>query len=266
MTRIPDWKVEQLALGVLSEGEAAALRADLKAADDPRLQSIEHSNAEILADYPPELMAAKIRRRLESATEPSHGAARGTWWLGLAVGAVAVAVAGWWVVRMPASDDLAGPRVAIGESPAPEVIRLKGGEALLVYRQVDGGREQLRADAPASAGDVLQVAYRAADAEYGTIVSIDGRGSVTLHFPSDASASTKLRKGGAVALPHGYELDDAPEFERFIFVTSRDPVDVGSVREAAKKVAGGTDPSQAALGLKPGQEQISFVVRKSGPR
>ena len=46
------------------------------------------------------------------------------------------------------------------------------------------------------------------------IVSYDGRGVVTLHYPNVARASAELRAGGAVPLDHSFELDDAPLFER----------------------------------------------------
>ena len=60
------------------------------------------------------------------------------------------------------------------------------------------------------------------------LVSIDGRGVATLHFPDDVDP-TALAHGGAMALDHSYELDDAPGFERFLRVTAgqRLPLDAG---------------------------------------
>lgn len=70
------------------------------------------------------------------------------------------------------------------------------------------------------------MSYVAAGRAHGVIVSIDGRGQVTLHFPADAGAPTALESGRAVPLSHSYELDDAPLFERFMFVTAEAPDDL----------------------------------------
>jgi hypothetical protein len=68
------------------------------------------------------------------------------------------------------------------------------------------------------------------------VFSVDGRGSVVLHYPSNASDSTALSPGGAHALPFSYELDDAPGFERFFLVWSDNPIPVDAVLAAAKNL------------------------------
>ena len=52
-----------------------------------------------------------------------------------------------------------------------------------MYRKTDNGAEELAAGQAARQKDVLQLSYIAADARYGVIFSVDGRGTLTLHLP-----------------------------------------------------------------------------------
>ena len=68
--------------------------------------------------------------------------------------------------------------------------RIKGTEKIdvskphiLVHRKVNDTVELLESGDEAKAGDLLQIAYVSAGADYGVILSIDGRGVVTLHYP-----------------------------------------------------------------------------------
>jgi hypothetical protein len=92
------------------------------------------------------------------------------------------------------------------------------------------------------------VSYRADSEPHGVIVSLDGAGEVTLHFPEDASQSTALNGNGNVRL-HAFELDDAPAFERFFFVTSTDPLDVAQVMDSVRALGQAKDPLTAELSV-----------------
>ena len=96
------------------------------------------------------------------------------------------------------------------------------------------------------------------------IFSVDGRGSVTLHFPSGDRADTTLERG-VHALEYGYELDDAPRFEKFLFVTSTQPLDVASLLEQAERKAKANPSHELTLELSSEQDQATFVVRKPEP-
>ncbi len=92
---------------------------------------------------------------------------------------------------------------------------------------------------------------------------MDGRGSVTLHLPAGPSRAVPLRREATVLLDQSYELDDAPRWERFYFVTGSEPFAVAPVLDAARRVATHDLGSQpAALPLPPGLEQSSFSVQK----
>src|SRR5690606_19161898 len=111
--------------------------------------------------------------------------------------------------------DRAAAAIDAADDTGPEGVRLKGQEPhLALHRRAAGAVvERLGEGATARAGDVLQVSYVAAGRRRGAVLSIDGRGVVTLHFPERAGAATELVQEGAVPLAHAYELDDAPAFE-----------------------------------------------------
>ncbi len=272
---IDELQLERLALGELSPIEEAALRARMAAAGgsstEQCLAEIKSSNAAILRAHPPERAAAVIGRRLQDSKTQ-----RSPWWMvGPAIAATAVVL-----LLIRSQDPSAEPdRVSptsdqnTPQSPtdgASSGIRLKGSRPhLLLYRQASDeteGAERLREGQEVAAGDVLQVSYIAAGATAGVILSIDGRGVTTLHYPATESASpSALQQGAAIPLSSAYELDDAPTFERFFFVTSEGPpLATKVVTKAAESLA--ETPSRARdapLPLPPGLQQHSFLLRKS---
>ena len=123
--------------------------------------------------------------------------------------------------------------LAGGEARLDDGVRTKGLEPRLnVYRLVgydgDGNAQVATVDSGEQVPHFtdLQVSYIAAGKPYGAIFSVDGRGTITLHHPIHADATPRLQPFGEIYLPDGFRLDDAPDFERFYFVTSPDPFDV----------------------------------------
>ncbi len=109
------------------------------------------------------------------------------------------------------------------------VERVKGGNAkeLFVYRQNGQTAELLQNKAQVSTGDTLQLAFNANRYGYILIFSVDGNGNVTSHYPSESLDAVKLpSSGGTTYLDYSYELDDAPDFELFIMVTSDYPFSI----------------------------------------
>lgn len=140
-----------------------------------------------------------------------------------------------------------------------------GPSHLLVHRKASAGIEVLASPATAHAGELLQLSYIPAGRLFGVIISIDGRGHVTLHLPISRSGSSRLASSQRAFLPRAFELDDAPEFERFIFVTANVPIDVETVLQAGYAL--GRDPAGARtlpLPLPAFCSQNSFLVRKQG--
>lgn len=118
-------------------------------------------------------------------------------------------------------------------------IRLKGkSSALFVYRNEDGKAVRLSNGTKVAEGDILQLSYVCADPEYALIVSVDGNGVVTSHFPEDSTDSALLEKGGEIPLSYSYKLDDAPAFERFYLVTSSKEFSLENIEDFLLSISG----------------------------
>lgn len=247
MRKIPDLFYEQQRLGELPSG--------IEAADDPdALAALDASDADILKRYPARVMALSIRERAK--------ARRGGMWV---VTGPAIAFA---LMAMAVVGPLQGPPEVIGvDHGVEEGIRLKGMKPHLRVHHVLGGQaERLEPGAQVAAGDVLQLSYVATDAPYGVVLSIDGRGSVTVHHPLRAEVATQLSGDGATELGASYALDDAPAFERFFLVTGPDAFSVDEVRSAAERLAASGDARTGALSISSDLQQASFLIEKGASR
>jgi hypothetical protein len=238
--RAPDWKIERLALGELSEDEARALGES----SAPAVEALRRDDAAILFAHPPGAVAAEVARRA------GHSGPR----LGLL-----------WAL-FPAAAALALVLVLVPRGPVPdggETITEKGsGPTLRVYRRAAGAVERLAGGSRVHAGDQLRLATVGAGT--GVLVSIDGRGGVTLHLPPSGDAPAHLA-GGEAPLPDAYELDDAPGFERFVLVTG-EAARPDAVLAAARRLA--SDPARARkdpLPLPGSLHQFSLLLVKENP-
>lgn len=263
--RTPDWLLERIALGELPPEELAAARARL--AEEPdglaRLAALEADSRATLERLPPSRVAREVAARAsrkEAARAPS-------WRLAPAWGLLvpALATVALFVLARPDTDTVGdtGPgRVTTVDGYEP--TNIKGLDPqLLVHRQAAAGPEPLTDGAPAAAGDVVQVSYVAAGHRHGVILSIDGRGAVTLHAPEEGgTTSAVLSPSGTHMLPRAYELDDAPAFERFFLVVADAPFDLEPVLTAARALAEGPEARTDPLSLPEGLTQVSLRLEK----
>lgn len=144
-------------------------------------------------------------------------------------------------------------------------VRIKGlVPSLLLHRQRDGRVEALRDGDVAHAGDLVQISYMAAGNRNGVVLSLDGRGLVTLHHPARPDARATLEARGQHALDHAYELDDAQAYERFVLVTSGDePLPPATVLTAAHRLAqAGPAARHSPLPLPERWHQTSVILHK----
>lgn len=267
--RTPDWLLERIALGELPPAELAAARARL--AQEPeglaRLARLEADSAATLARLPPVDVAREVLRRSEGAERTARAReaqeARPSPLRRFALALVpALALVALFVVVRPGVE----PGGLSGEDPVGEVTRLKGLDPQLVLHRQRGEAPELLADgARAAPGDVVQVAYVSAGFIHGAILSIDGRGTVTLHAPETGAQSASLTPSGTHALPRAYELDDAPAFERFFLVTAHAPFALDAVLASARALASSAEARTAPLALPTGFEQASFTLEKVSP-
>lgn len=266
---IPPLLLEQLELDELTPERRAALEAELAAlGHDPRA-ALREQDAEIRRDYPAQRVMDEVRRKAGRA-EPAP--ARRVWpWLlvpGLAAAAALALVIG--LGDRNAGSGSAGLVVVRDDegTTGGEITRIKGGSHahLVVDRKRADGHERLVAGDLLAAGDVVQVSVVPDGAEQAVVLSLDGRGVVTLHHPAAPELPARLSGGVEIPLPSAYELDDAPAFERFVLVTRSDArtIDVAAVLAAAEQLA--ADPSRARSEPLPlvgeGWQQSSLELRK----
>ena len=245
-----DWKLERFRLNELPEEEMGAVQRALD--EDPdlraRLKALEGSDREIHASYPTEWMARQVARRLERRG-PSSISRFGPH---LALAAVIV-LAVVFAIYLP------GPEAPpTWDRKGVDGIRLKGVKPdLLLYRKRASEVEQLADSSVAYAGDLIQIFYRAAGKPFGVIVSVDGRGTVTRHLPASGTSAVRLIQGDPVSLDYSYELDDAPKWERFYFLTADTSFDVRDVAQAAE---GSPDSLRVGREI----EQFAITLYKGG--
>ncbi|MFH1466912.1 MAG: ActD-like protein [Pseudomonadota bacterium] len=269
---VPDWMLERYALGELPPDQSALLRARLQAEAEAvragltpkgdlaaRLEALQASDAAILGALPPRQVAAEVRRRLHLRQADEGPVRRPAWvrWSLTAGPLLAAALVLFFVLAPPSPQH--GPQ-------DPELIRTtaKGLEpALKVYRRAGEAQERLEAGAKVAPADLLQLAYVAKGYDHGVILSVDGRGGVTLHLPSEPGGSTALELDGEQSLGFSYELDDAPGFERFFLVSSDKPIDVQVVLAAATTIAAGGKAREEALPLPEHLRQTSVLLEKA---
>lgn len=145
-------------------------------------------------------------------------------------------------------------------------VRIKGLRPhLRLHRRGPAGIiEELRDGDVARAGDLVQISYVAAGNRNGVVVSLDGRGHVTLHHPARPDDPPTLEARGEHALDHAYELDDAQAFERFVLVTAGDePLSPAVVVAAARELApSGSAARHSPLPVPARWRQSSILLQK----
>jgi len=261
---LPDLLLEQYALGELPDSEKAEVEAAL-AFDSSlraRLAALKASDEEILAEARPAEIAAAIRRRMVSVIGrdgAGRAAGRGSAWrptLGplLTAAAALLVLVGVALARgilFPSADDL---------------TRAKGGApGISIFRKAAAGPVELRDGAGAAEGDILQIKYYSGDARYGAILSLDGRGNLTWHLPArDAEPRAPPLSRGEAALGSAYELDDAPGFERFFFLSSKSDFDLEAAAYALRELAAsGASAASGVPRLPAGIEWKSILLVKA---
>ena len=130
----------------------------------------------------------------------------------------------------------------IGASHAP-TERVKGNApaakssdpSIKLYRQKGREIQALNDGDFARSGDVIQITYNAGNEEYGVIFSVDGNGNITRHFPENSWQAAQLeQRPDETPLDFSYELDNAPDFECFIMVTSKKEFSLEGIEKSIK--------------------------------
>lgn len=235
---------------------------------DEAVEQLKHSNIEILNKYTPDAMKAAVEAKLKGASTSKTSAKTDNKKRILSVhnirlisyAAAAVFVA---AVALPVT-------LTSKKSAAPQPTERTKGLAnpviqertLHLYRQENGKIESLINGDQAEEGDVLQITYQAGQSDYGIIFSVDGNGNLTSHLPNNSWTAVVLKHGSdEIPLDFSYELDNAPDFECFVFVTSKKAFDLNDIEKKIKKP---TDINYLTKFdyLPKTTEAISFIIKK----
>jgi hypothetical protein len=198
-----------------------------------RVLEIKESNEEILNAYPEDKITAEIMHKFEAQNVVYKKRQIIPKIYLRIIAPIAVAAVAVVVIMLPAV------KHEVAYIDPNDITREKGSEmSIYLYRKNRNGEiDIMKNGSKAKPGDLLQISYSSLKNGYGVIFSIDGRGKVTLHYPADEKSSTKLDIGKKHLLDNSFELDDAPDFERFFFVTSLNEINTASVIFSAELLA-----------------------------
>lgn len=265
--RIKTWELERYLLGELPTRRIKEIdklvQEDLKLKKE--IEQLKQSNQSILGQYPIESVVPQILRRYEGETEQKK---------------VKKATKQFALKRLIyATPVLAAALIMLfvmirNNGTVPTDTRIKGLDnidmtktQIIIYRKKGEEAEVLKDGELAKAGDLLQIAYVPAGKTYGVIFSIDGNGVVTLHYPENINSTSALKQEKTVLLGAAYELDDAPEFERFFFITTMTEINVQEILKQAKALAGSPDAVKKEISALPETySQFSILLRKGEGR
>ena len=260
---VPDIVLERYRLGELPASERARIDDLLRRQPQlrQRLASLDRSDEEWRRTVSPEQLAAQVRTRLAGSTTRGARGWHAVYWSELT--ALAIALVLLFIVVPRTVDRASDSRPVSTGAGGSGDDRIKGlRPSLTIYRRTANGSESLADGAVARAGDLLRVGYRAAGKAYGAIISIDSRRSITVHLPPNGERAAALRRESTVLLDHAYELDDAPDWERFYFITGDTPFAVPPVVDAIRRATAARGAVPPALVLPGGLEQATFSIQK----
>jgi hypothetical protein len=277
---IPDWKLERYLLGELPRREIEVIR-EMEWGDRElrgRITAMKASDAEILEKYPAEKMGRKIEsahggNQSRPVSVPVSGLTRSTrlapvnrskLWIPRKVSrwAVPAFVCVMAILIIPMYMISSSESSLTNASYAYE-DRVKGmNPAIEVWRKAGESAEKLGPDAVAREGDIVQLRYVVPEFCYGALVSMDGRGVLTVHLSGESGKAVPLTPGKPTALNASYELDDAPHFEAFYLITASEIFELDAVKQSLKKADHPLDNNEN-LSLPQHQQVTMFTLRKN---
>jgi len=247
---IPKWKLEWYLAGSLSPQESVTI-AELELSDEElraRIDALRASNAEILAKYRPPVVSWKTN----SLSQKLFSGSFMRWTIPALACAALLIVLPLQMQKENVPEEIYATRTKgeIGEeAPGLEVWRKSGDSA-----------EKLSPEAAVKAGDIVQLRYIVPHSCYGALLSMDGRGVLTVHLSGNDDRAAPLTPGRPIALKTSYKLDDAPAFEAFYLITALESFYLDSVKKVLMDVK---HPISDEQSLELAQKQVTaFTLRK----
>ena len=236
---IPDWKLERYLTGDLPDSEMREIR-EMEATDEifaGRVKMMREDNRAILKKMPFERLSERL-----DAMPARRGAGAGFNGAGnivnfkvvkfataaaLVLAVVSVVLFSQREVVSPATDGGAQVMdVAMVDSQDEGDTRIKGLDARIeVWKKTADSAVQMSNLDEAREGDEIQLRYSVPEKCFGMLLSMDGNGTVTMHM-GEGNKAIALEPGKMTTLPFAYKLDNAPKFEAFYLLTSRDTFSV----------------------------------------
>ena len=226
--------LEQIKAGELPASEYAKLGFDGQNGGNlfEELSALEKSDREILAQYPVSMVQSAVAAKLSTSKFAKN---RFNWNIQHIIACAAVFCLALMIPFFVTKGSSAKMSEAVGVTleSATDESRAKGvGSRIYLYKKVGDNAVKLSDSDSVSAGDIIQISYIASGAKYGAIVSVDGNGVVTQHYPEYGYTSALLETNGEIPLDYSYQLDDAPSFERFLLITGDKPFTVSGIVDA----------------------------------
>lgn len=228
---IPDWKLERFLTGDLPVKEMEEIQT-LEKKDTflkRRIQELRENNKVILEELPFENLVEKLpKTKKQWNFNFGKLAIAAVFILALTLSCVLVN----FILKTPANENVMEKmQVAVHTE-----TRVKGFDARIeIWKKTETGIAQLENFDEVKAGDEIQVRYSVPEKCFGILFSMDGNGNLTQHM-GNAEKAIALLPGKMNSLPFAYKLDNAPHFEKFFFVTSKNEfsVEKNSIDELMK--------------------------------
>lgn len=233
---IPDWKLERYLTGDLPESEMREIR-EMEATDEifaGRVKMLREDNRAILKKMPFERLSEKMEARELGTGRGMNGAGNVVSFkfvkiaaaAALVLAVVSVALFGQREIVPAQSSEGAQVMDVAMVTEVENGTRIKGLDARMeVWKKTGDSAVQMSNLDEAREGDEIQLRYAVPEKCFGMLFSLDGNGTITMHMANDNHA-IELEPGKMTTLPFAYKLDNAPKFEKFFFVTSRETFDV----------------------------------------
>lgn len=253
---IPDWKLEKYLTGDLPAEEMHEIR-EMEATDEifaGRVKMLREDNAAILKRLPFEKLSEKIATMPGRSNAGAGNTVRVNFKLVKLAAAAALVLAVVTVAlfsqRSLSEQNTQLVEVAMADVSGDDGLRIKGMDARMeVWKKTGDSAVQIENLGDAREGDEIQLRYAVAEKCFGLLFSMDGNGTITMHM-GHGNRAVELEPGKMTTLPFAYKLDNAPKFEKFFFLTSKDEFELN---------AGDIDASLKQEGVK----AVSLTLRKT---
>ncbi len=259
---IPDWKLERYLTGDLPESDMREIR-EMEAADEifaNRVKMLREDSKAILRKLPYDRLAERLdslpgRDTYGHGKPVNFGIVKFAAAAALVLAVMTVAVFSQRSISQEGGTVLANradgaQTMEVAMADQNDDVRIKGLSARMeVWKKTGDSAVQMENLGEAREGDEIQLRYAVAEKCYGLLFSMDGNGTITMHM-GEGNKAVGLEPGKMTTLPFAYKLDNAPKFEKFFFLTSKDEFELN---------AGDIDASLKQEGVK----TVSITLRKT---